>query len=175
MSIRNRTATVLAPGAMSSPRVEDTQQQNAGLRDGDDSEAISIFDRAVVDVMHARECKAEEVAAHLGVSYQNLSDFRNGKRVIAFHRILRLVTTDPDVAARTIIGALCEMAGYEPPRKRRRLGKGDVKRQLEMELKKQPALVELFLEKVASAFGTDVEEVKDAWAESTDVRRFDTE
>ena len=62
------------------------------------------------------------------------------------------------------------MAGFEPPRRRRRIDKGDVKRQLEMELKKQPALVDLFLEKVASAFGTDVDEVRDAWCESTGVR-----
>lgn len=169
MSIRNRMSVPIAPAAMSTTGVIDNQRTDATLRDGDDSEAISIFDRAVVDAMHAGECKAEEIAADLGVSYQHLSDFRNGKRTIAFHRIVRLGFKRQDSAARTVLAMLSEMWGYEPPRKRKRLGKSDVKRQLELELKKQPALIELFLGQVAKAFGASAEEVRDAWSETTDL------
>lgn len=158
----------LAKQAVGSHRVEASHQLTPDLRDGDESEAITVFDRAVTESMRGRECKAEEVGSRLGVSYQHLSDFRTGKRTIAFHRIMRLGNTC-EYAARFILAALSEAWGFEPPRKRKRLAKADVKRQLEMELKKQPEIVGLFMDRIAKAFGTDVEEVQDAWSETTGV------
>jgi hypothetical protein len=157
---------------MGSTGVEATQAQPTTLRDGDDSDAIALFDRAVVEAMRGRECKAEEVAALLGVSYQHLSDFRTGKRKIALHRAVRLGNVDPDNAGRAVLAMLSEAWGYEPPRRRRRLGKADVKHQLELELKKQPQIFELFVERIARSSGASEDEVRDAWSETTDIRSF---
>lgn len=121
-----------------------------------------------LQVFFAAGKPAKEVAWNLGLSESHLSEMRAGKRSVTLARLLRMFASDP--ASWLIFGQrIAARLGTEPPRRKREIRKSDVKRQLELEMRKAPQVVDLFLDKVARAFGADIEEVKDAWSETTGV------
>lgn len=137
----------------------------------DDAEFNDIF-ADCLQVYFAVGKSAKEVAWELGLSESHLSEMRAGKRSVTGPRLLRMFKRNP-FAWLTFGQRVAATTGTEPPRRKRELKRADVKRQLELEMKKAPQVVDLFLEKVARAFGADLEEVKDAWSETTDVKEVE--
>lgn len=125
----------------------------------------------------------KEVAFALKVDQSFVSLLKGGAKAVAGRYLIpllrkhdsaiALLTSMIEFAGRDValemITVLCKMTGLETPKPKKRLAKADVRKQLDIEFKKQPALVELFLGQVARAFGAELEEVKDAWCESTGV------
>jgi transcriptional regulator with XRE-family HTH domain len=146
---------------------------NHPLTSPEDSEAISAFDRAVVTMMQSQDMKAETVAHELGVSFQNLSEFRRGSRTIAAHRLYRMVRKDLE-AAKVIISSLVDAAGFEPVqfRRKRRLTKIEAKQIAINWLRENSQAFDLLAEKMARDAGRTEEEFKSAWDETTDVCAF---
>lgn len=137
------------------------------LQDDDESQAIRIYDGGVA----ATGTKADALAHDLGMTFQKLSDYRNGNRTIAMHRLIRLIRKDQN-AALYIIAQLCELAGLAAPKKKRTVTKRDAERQLTMELRRLAPVFELLRRNAAESLGTDEEGIDDALDEITSERRF---
>lgn len=137
------------------------------LTDDDESQAIRIYDGGV----SATGIKADALAPHLGMPFQKLSDYRNGNRTIAMHRLVRLIRKD-EKAALYVLGQLCELAGLAAPKKKRTVTKRDAERQLTLELRRLAPVFELLRKNAAQALETDEEGIDDALDEVTQERAF---
>jgi hypothetical protein len=137
------------------------------LQDDDESQAIRIYDGGVT----ATGTKADALAVDLEMTFQKLSDYRNGKRTIALHRLVRLIRKD-ETAALYVIGELCAMAGLAAPRKKRSVTRRDAERQLTMELRRLSPVFELLRRSAAESLGTDEDGIDDALDEVTGEVRF---
>lgn len=148
--------TSIARAQSDMPRVQNTPRRTTGLRDSDLDEAVQLFDRAVIDLMHERQCKAEDVASEIGCSYQHLSNYRNGSRTLAFHRVLTLAHASK-VAALVFARIFAALAGCQlvPLRK---ATKSQIRAQLALNVECNPAVLKLLLPDAASRLGIDPSE-----------------
>jgi hypothetical protein len=127
------------------------------LQDDDESQAIRIYDGGVA----ATGTKADALAVDLGMTFQKLSDYRNGNRTIALHRLVRLIRKD-EKAALFIIGELCALAGLAAPRRKRTVTKRESERQLLLQLRRLTGVYELVRKEAAAQLGTEEQEIDES-------------
>lgn len=128
------------------------------LIDDDESQAIELFSNAI----SASGAKDEAIASDMGITFQKVSDYRNGKRTLAAHRLVRLARKNR-AAGIYIVRALARLVGGLEVRERGRVEKSELRKQLEMSLERNPAMLRVVLADAASALGIDEDEAAEVW------------
>lgn len=156
--MRKAHASNLADSDRGSEGVDANQALPPSLMDDDESQAIRIFDQALT----ATESKAESIAYDLGITYQKISDYRTGKRTLAAHRLVRLARKNR-AAGISIIRALAKLVGGLEVRERGRVDKNALRKQLEISLERNPAMLRVVMADAADALGIDEDEAAEVW------------
>jgi len=158
--LRHSDRSTVAPEKI--PRVDQSQDD---ATEDDNALVIQWFNEA------ARFYGSrKELAFALRCDPSFLTNMCSGTKTIQFRHVVPLLR-NPD-AARVLLLALLAFAGFEIPqlRMRRRMKRSDVKNQLLLQIDQNPQIFDLFVERIAKSSGATVDEVKDAWSETTDVK-----